>query len=126
MRRRGVLVLSADSLAATFVDDVLAEMLSRERRSIKMRRARTCIAAVGAPVRRRLLIVDGEPPDLSASVVIEAVKLSDPQLPIVLVRHDWSQPPLVHNGVRVCPGPFVSRCVQKNIIELLTEEAAKP
>jgi hypothetical protein len=119
MMRRGVVILSADPFARAFVDDILAEMLSRERKSIKLRRAHTCIAALGAPVRRRLLIIDGAPPDLGAGALVEKAKEIDPQLPIMLVRHDWNRPPFVQNGVRVCSGPFVSRSVQRIILDLL-------
>jgi hypothetical protein len=119
MWRRGVVVLSAEPSAAAFVNDILAEMVPTERRTIRVHCGRTCIAAVGPPGRRRLLLVDGEPPDLSAGVLIESVKMSDPQLPIVFVRRGWDRPPLIHNGVRVLPGPFVSRPVQALIIELL-------
>lgn len=117
-----MVVLSEEGFAAAFVDDVLAEMAPAERRSIRVRRARTCIAAVGAPVWRRLLIIDGEPSDLSAGVLIESIKMSDPQLPIVLVRHGWNRPPVVHNGVHVRPGPFVGRPMQELIIELLAKD----
>jgi hypothetical protein len=102
-----------------FVDDLLAEMDPGERRCVKVGRGRCCLAAVGASVRRRLLIIDGDPPDLSAGVLIEMVQMTDPQLPIVLVRNRRDGAPLIHNGVRMCSGPFVSRQTQLMIIESL-------
>jgi hypothetical protein len=119
MIRAGIVVLSTASSTGAFVDDILAEMEPAERRSIAVGCARTCIAAVEAAVRRRLLIVDGEPPDLTASALIEAVKTTDPRLPIVLVRHGWDRAPIVHNGVHVRPGPFVCRPTHALLLELL-------
>jgi hypothetical protein len=114
-----VLVVSADRVAAAFVEDILAEMAPKERRCIQLRRGRTCVAAVGTPVWRRLLIIDGEPSDLSAGVLIELVRIRDPTLPIVLVRHGWKGPAVIHDGVHVHPGPIMSRPIHELLIGLL-------
>jgi hypothetical protein len=77
------------------------------------------MAVVGASLRRRLLIIDGEPHDMAASALVEAVKMTDPGLPIVLVRYGWDAPPTVHNGVHVCPGPFVCGPMQQLLLQKL-------
>jgi hypothetical protein len=66
-----------------------------------------------------MLVVDGEPQDRPASVLIEAVKVSDPGLPIVFVRHGWDRSPTLQNGVHVYPGPLVGRPVQQLLLQLL-------
>lgn len=119
MTRAGVIVLTSDSSTTAFVDDILAEMEVVDRRSIAVDYGRTCITVVGGALRRRLLVIDGEPPDLTASVLIDAVRTIDPQLPIVLVRHGWNRAPIAQNGVYVRPDPFVSRAMQELLIEIL-------
>lgn len=119
MTRMGVVVLSSDPSSTAFVDDILAEMEPVDRRSIAVDRARTCIAVVGVAQRRRILVIDGEPPDLTASALIDAVRTIDPQLPIVLVRYGWNRAPISHNGVHVRPDPFVTRAMHERLIELL-------
>lgn len=119
MIRKGVVVLSSDSSATAFVDDILAEMEVVDRRSIAVDCARTCIVAVGGALRRRLLVIDGEPPDLTASALIDAVRTIDARLPIVLVRHDWNRAPISQNGVHVRPHPFVTRAMHERLIEVL-------
>jgi hypothetical protein len=119
MNRSGVVVLSSDSSAPAFVDDILAEMEVVDRRSIVVDCARTCIAIVGGSQRRRLLVIDGEPPDLTASALVDAARTVDPRLPIVLVRYDWNRSPASANGVHVYPDPFATRAMQERLIELL-------
>ena len=119
MARTDVVVLSSDWLVAAFVDDILAEIEPVDRCCIAVDCARTCIAVVGAAQRRRLLVIDGDPPDLTASALIDAVRTTDPSLPIVLVRHGWNRTPTSQNGVHVRPDPFVTRPMQMLLIELL-------
>jgi hypothetical protein len=119
-----VVVLSLDSSSVAFVDDILAEMEPVDRRSIAVDCARTCIAVVGAALQRRLLVIDGEPPDLTASALIDAVQTIDPELPIVLVRPGWNRAPVSHHGVHVYPGPFATRALHARLLEVL--EATQP
>jgi hypothetical protein len=112
-------VLSGDLAPASFVDDILAEMVPTEPRTTKLRSAQTCLAAIIAPVWFRLLIIDSEPPDMTSGVLIESVKMSDPGLPILLVRQGWDQPPVVQGHVSVFSGPFIRREIQETIINLL-------
>jgi hypothetical protein len=122
MKRRGVVVLSNDRSACAFVDDILAEMAPAERPSIRVQTAEACLAEIGPRPNRTLLVVDGEPPDRSASVLLESMKVNDPQLPILFVRHDWDRPPVVYNGVCVCRGPLVARTAHALIIAFLDDE----
>jgi hypothetical protein len=124
MNRSGVVVLSLDSSVTAFVDDILAEMETVDRRSVAVDDARTCLAIVGGARRRRLLVIDGEPFGLTASALIDAVRTIDPRLPIVLVRHGWDRSPVYQNGVNVRPGPFVTQAMHALLIELL--EASRP
>jgi hypothetical protein len=107
MRRASVVVLSDTLLAVALVNDLLEEMRPDER-AVGVDSARTCIATLSCPVRRRMLIIDGAPPDLGAGPLIEAIRLVDPAIPIVFIRHGWEGPPTVHNAVYVQPGPLVS------------------
>jgi hypothetical protein len=108
MARRGVVLLSADGGAGAFVDDFLEEVAPGERRAVRVATARTCVAAVSLPVRRRLLIIDGVPPDCSIGCLVEAVQLADPELPILVVRYGWTGGPVVRGRVCIHPGPLVS------------------
>ncbi|MGZ3442921.1 MAG: hypothetical protein ACXVDD_25545 [Polyangia bacterium] len=116
-------MLSANPSTVAFVDDILAEMEPSDRRCVQLRRARTCIAVVGMSRRRRLLMIDGEPPDLTSSALIDAVQMTDPTLPIVLVRYGWERQPVVQDGVHVQPAPLVCRPIHELLIALL---AAQP
>lgn len=108
-----------------FVDDILAEMEPSDRHCVQLRRARTCIAIVGVSRRRRLLVIDGEPPDLRASALIDAVRMTDPTLPIVLVRYGWERQPVVQNGVHVRPAPLVCRPIHELLIALLSGQPVR-
>jgi hypothetical protein len=106
--RVGVVLLAADSRAKPFVDDVLDEVAPEDAKAIAVNCGRTCLAALALPISRRLLIVDGAPPDVGVGALVEAVKLVDPELPILVIRHDWSGPARQFGRVRVQPGPLIS------------------
>ncbi len=124
MTRFGVILLSADSAAAAFVDGLLDEIGQRGTPVVVVDCARSCAAAASGSRRRRLLVLDGIPKDLGAGAVIEAVRLVDPALPIVLVREGWQGPPIVRAGTVVLPGPLVSQTAALVLRDLLREEAA--
>jgi hypothetical protein len=108
MGRRGVIVLSSDCAAKAFVDELLEDTPTDERDALLVTDARTCIAVLACSLRRRLLIVDGTPQPLSAGALVEAVRLIDRELPILLVRHDWHGQAITHDGIRIVPGPLIS------------------
>ncbi len=108
MARRGVVLLSLDGGTKAFVDDFLDEVAPEEGQAICVHSARICVAALNLPVHRRLLVIDGAPPDSGAGSLIEAVQLIDPALPILLVRYGWSGAPIVRGNVLIHPGPLVS------------------
>jgi hypothetical protein len=118
MRRAGVIVLSLDSAAKAFVDDVLDDVAPAEGESIGVSCARTCLAVLGLPVRRRMLVIDGAPPDLTVNALLEAVRVVDSELPVLLIRYEFAGPPRTHGRVLIVPGPLVS-CAGATALERL-------
>jgi hypothetical protein len=118
MGRSGVVVLSADCGAKAVLDDLLEDVVVDDSGVLLVCHARTCIAVMNSSLRRRLLVVDGAPDDLSAGGLIEAVHMTDPELPIVLVL-DGASGPKVHNRVRIVPGPLVSIAATTAILQAL-------
>jgi hypothetical protein len=114
-----VVVLGSDSSAKAFIDDCLDELAPEECEAIAIDNARTCVALLGIPVPRRLLIVDGAPPDMGAASLYEAVRLIDRELPILLVRYRWEGPAWEGDRVYVRPGPLVSRVGLCEVARLL-------
>jgi len=123
MARRGVVVLSADSGAKPFVDDFLEEVAPEEGEAICVCSAYTCLATIGLPVQRRLLVIDGTPLEFGGGALIEAVQLIDPGLPILFVRYDWSGPAVDHGSVCIHPGPLVSSRCAAALVSLLRSAA---
>jgi hypothetical protein len=108
MSRAGVVLLSADPRAKAFVDDALNEMVPHERGAICVATARDCLAVLSVPVPRRLLIIDGAPPDLGPGSLVEAAQIVDPGLPILFVRSAPGGLARMRRRVRIQPGPLVS------------------
>lgn len=123
MNRRGVIVLSADSGLKPFIDDVLEEVAPDEGESMELSRGRTCLALLSTHLRRRLLIIDGALPDIGVGALIEAIRLVDAELPVLLVRYGWAGPPRVHQGTHVHPGPLVSQSGVSTLTRLLAGTA---
>ncbi len=86
MKRHGCVVVSSDSSIVEILQSTLLEHDPSE--TIERCGGGTCIASCTGSRRRRLIVVDGEPHDVSASRVIEAVRVVDSVIPIVFIRHD--------------------------------------
>lgn len=86
MNRHGCVAVSSDSSTIAILQQVLLEHDPQE--TIERCCGGTCIATCTGSQRRRLVVLDGEPPDVSASRVIEAVRVVDSVIPIVFIRHD--------------------------------------
>jgi hypothetical protein len=122
MRRRGVVLVSEDSGAAAFVQDIVEQHAPEESSAIELGSGKKCIAVVNGSRRRRLVIIDGEPSDLSAGALIEGIRLVDSMIRILLVRTDrdrGSVSPSAMGGVHVVAGPFVSLAVERCLVDLL-------
>jgi len=120
MRRQGVVLLSPHPTFASFLQHLVEEHAREERRLLEVSTGRDCVAVVNGSRRRRLLVVDGEPPDVSASHLIKAIRTVDPRLPIVLVRLPRGDKPVVRQGNNVhvvARGPGVP--VESLIADLL-------
>jgi len=115
----GVLLLASDAWPKAFVDAVLDELGGDEGGSIVVGSGRTCLAALGMPVRRRALVVDDAPRDIAVGSLVEAARMIDPELPVLLVRYGWLGPPCEVDGVHIRPGPLVSQAGAEALKELL-------
>ena len=104
-----MVLVAADSAAKAFVDDVLDELGLEDGQSIAVCCGKTCLSLLGTPEPRRLLILDGAPPDLGVGSLVETVRMLDRTLPILIIRYGWAGPPQERDGVRIEPGPLVSR-----------------
>jgi hypothetical protein len=119
--RRGVVLVTSDASAGAFFDELLHDYAPAEGRALRLRPGLACIAAVGGTHRRRLLVIDGDSSDVPASSLIEAVRVVDDGLPIVLISHrGGDRPP--GGGVVVLRGPLVSLSTERLISELLGEQ----
>lgn len=117
--RRGVVLLSTDAAAAAFIDAVIEDLAPAEGRAMVLSSGRTCIAVLGGAERRRLLVVDGNPPDLSLGRLLEAVRMLDPELPIVLVRPTSENPLCPGFGAHVVHAPIIRLAIEQLLVELL-------
>lgn len=107
--RQGIVLVSGDSTAATFLNGLLEDHFPGGLGSlIEVDRGRTCLAAVGGSRQRRLVIIDGEPPDISAGALLDAIRLADPDVPIVLVQSPTNETTVLDGIVKVYPQPFAS------------------
>jgi hypothetical protein len=117
--RRGVVLLSTDAAAAAFIDAVIEDLAPVEGRTMMLTAGRTCIAVLGGAERRRLLVVDGNPPDLSLGRLLEAVRMLDPELPLVLVRPTSETPLCPGFGAHVVHAPLIRLTIEQLLAELL-------
>lgn len=117
--RRGVVLLSTDAGAAAFIDAVIEDLAPAEGGTMTLSSGRTCIAVVGGAERRRLLVVDGNPPDLSLGRLLEAVRMLDPELPIVLVRPTSENPLCPGFGAHVVHAPLIRLAIEQLLVTLL-------
>jgi hypothetical protein len=120
--RRGVVLVSGDSSAAAFLADLVEEHAPGDGHPLELTRGATSVAAVGRSRRCRLIVIDGEPPDISAGALIEAIRVADPTIPILLIRYSpnrsrGAKAPL--NGVHVEEGPFVRCGIEGRLVSLL-------
>lgn len=119
VRRRGVVLLSTDAAATAFIDAVVEDLVPAEGRTMSLSSGRTCIAVLGGAERRRILVVDGNPPDLSLGRLLEAVRMLDPELPIVLVRPTSENPLCPGFGAHVVHAPLIRLAIEQLLVELL-------
>jgi hypothetical protein len=119
------MLLAAASGPKAFVDHVLDEVAPSEGACIAVGSGRTCLAALGVPLRRRLLIVDGAPPDIGAGALIESARAIDRELAILLVRDGWPGPPRTIDGVHIQPGPLISPAGAEALRQLLAASRAQ-
>jgi hypothetical protein len=121
--RRGVVLVTTDASAAAFFDELIEDHAPAEGRAMRLRPGLVCIAAVGGSHRRRLVVIDGEPADIRASALIEAIRVVDGSVPIVLVRYDAASGDehSLRDGVLVVGGPFVSPTLERVVSRLLAD-----
>jgi hypothetical protein len=117
--RRGIVLLSTDAAAAVFIDAVVEDLVPSERKTMTLSSARTCIAVLGGAQRRRMLVVDGNPTDLSLGRLLEAVRMLDPELPIVLVRPTSEHPLSPGFGAHVVHAPLIRLAIEQLLAALL-------
>jgi len=117
-----VVLVSGDSAARAFLVDVLDEHFPEEGPPLELTSGVTSAAVVGGSRRCRLVVIDGEPPDISASALIEAIRVADRMIPVLLIRYSPdrgmdAKPPL--EGVCIERGPLVRSGIEERLVSLL-------
>ena len=118
--RQGVVLCSTDSTAAAFVRDLVEYV--RAAPLLWTERGRTCVAVASGTRRRRLVIIDGDPPDQSMGTLIEAIRLVDTDVPIVLVGAQAGVGSKLGRVV-ACTGPLVRSTTEQILLVVLAESA---
>ncbi|WP_394842379.1 hypothetical protein LZC95_35580 [Pendulispora brunnea] len=127
MNRRDVVLLSANPILASSLQRVVREYAPEERLLV-MRTWRECIAAVNGSRRRRVVIVDDDSPGPSAGRLIEALRLVDAGIFVVVVGSAPGEiPTVIHRSDPVQSiGPSVGTLLGGILDEMLRPSRRQP
>jgi hypothetical protein len=124
VERHGVILISEDTASTAFVADLIEQSTPEAGCVITLSDGKVCLAVVAGTRRRRLVLIDGQPPAVAVGILVEAIRITDSQVPIVFVRYPCAPPPEKRStggNVYVISGPLASDRVEQLVVALLRD-----
>ena len=122
MTRSGVVIVSSDEAATNFLQTVLEGHARTDAPAVVYAEGKSCLASLAGSQRRRLVVVDGKPPDVSVANLVETIRVVDPHIPIVLVRPLESSSEGAADacvGIYIINGPLAGTSAECTLVDAL-------